>query len=227
MDESLYINEQVFTPEKMIDLMRQIDRWTTRPSRVFPGYLELVKTRKVEDPVTVHISPDDGKVRKFAGRSLYNPKIQKELEVWNIALSVFGIDEEISTGTVRQLKPDPSRGWEEVKYIEMPYMGLPLSYFEHLFPGSIPLQARDEFTEKMMTMVKEHGILHPDLNYENVLVRVAGRQIKLLPIDWESADKRKKGISNNMDYYLSVQKAKCEAIFAKYYPDDYRVRKND
>jgi hypothetical protein len=105
----------------MIDLLHQIDRWTTRPSEIFPEYLEIVKTRKVEDPITIHVNQEEGKVRKFAGRSLYNPKIQKEADVWDITLDVFGVDDEVSVGVVRQLKPDPSRGWEEVKYLEMPY----------------------------------------------------------------------------------------------------------
>jgi hypothetical protein len=221
MSEATHEMESLVAPERMVNLLHQIDRWTTRPSAVFPGYLEILKTRKTEDQITVHINPEEGKVRKFAGRSLYNPKIQKEAEVWNIALNVFNTDEKVSLGFVKQLKADPSRGWEKIAYIEMPYLGLPLSYFEELSPKSIPKQARDEFTQNMKRMVMEHGILHPDLNYENVLVRIQDGQIKLLPIDWESADKRKAGIGKKTDYYISVQIAKCDAIFAKFYPNEY------
>ncbi len=214
--------DSLLTPETMIQLLQQVDSWKIRPSTIFEGYLEIVKTRKDKDSnITIHIDPENGNVRKFAGHSSSNPTIQKEADVWNIALDVFKVNRSIVLGTVRQLKPDPSRGWEQVNFIEMPYMGLPLSYFEKVVPGSIPRRAREEFTNHMLQIVEEKGIIHPDLNLENVLVRVENGILQLFPIDWESADKRRTGISNKLDYYLAVQRSKCQAIFAKYYPGDY------
>jgi len=222
MTEIAGVQEHLFSLETMVTLLRQVDKWNTRPSPFFPGYLEILKTRKDKDSnISTHINISTGLIRKFAGTSAANPTIQKEANLWETALEVFDIDKTAIVGTVRQLKSDPSRGWEEVKYLEMPYMGLPLSYFEKLSPGILPKESRDEFTNKMKIMVEKHGIIHPDLNLENVLVRVYGGEIKLFPIDWESADKRKSGIERKLDYYLSVQAKKCNAIFAKYYPSDY------
>lgn len=209
-------------PESMLSGLHLVDSWESQPSQVFPGFLEIVKTRKDKDSnITIHINPESGSVRKFAGRSSSNPTIEKEAEMWNVALELFGVNEQITVGTIRQLKPDPSRGWEEVKFIEMPYMGIPLSYFEQVNPGIIPIETRRAFTNTMLDLVQNHGIIHTDLNYENVLVRIADGKVQLFPIDWESADKRKTGIEKKLNYYQEVQRKKCHSIFSKYYPEDY------
>ena len=42
-----------------------IDGWFTKDSPVFEGFVELVKTRREDDSVSIHIDPVSGRVRNL------------------------------------------------------------------------------------------------------------------------------------------------------------------
>ena len=107
----------------------RLDGWETRSSKIFKGFVEIVKDRKDGDPLSIHVNLDTGRVRKCAGNSLFNSRVEKEIGMWRKALDLFGVEENVEKGSVRELKEDPSRGYEVVEFLDMPYMGLPLNHY--------------------------------------------------------------------------------------------------
>lgn len=199
--------------ERLVYQPSTIDGWETRSSEVFNGFLEIVKTRKDDDPISIHIDPTSGRVRKFAGTALFNPRIEKEERLWQQALEVFGINEEVQSGSMRRLKTDPSKGYEEVKYLDMPYMGIPIKSYRAVSPGEVSGEAKELFTQRMVRLVKEKHVFFPDMNEGNVLVRLVDGQEVLFPIDWESAQTNR--VAQNTDYYIAETQKRCAKLFAK------------
>jgi hypothetical protein len=190
-----------------------IDGWNTRASDVFPNFIEIVKTRKDGDPISIHVDPVKGRVRKFAGETLFNPRIEKEERLWHSALTLFEVHETVEVGVIRRLKSDPSKGYEEVKYIDMPYMGLPINHYRNISSSEIPSEAREQFTQRMITLVERDGVFFPDMNEGNVLVRVVNGQEVLFPIDWESAQTNR--VAKNVAYYIEETRKRCSKLFGK------------
>lgn len=197
--------------EKIDEQLYNFDGWNTRPSQVFGGYLEIVKTRKDGDPLSIHINLESGRVRKFAGESLFNPRIDKELRMWLAAKDIFDIKDDLSRGSVTRLKKDPSKGYEEIAYLEMPYMGVPIDYYERVTSRKVGHKAIERFREKMKRLVEVHGIFFPDMNPGNVLVRVVDGEEVLCPIDWESAQTNR--VRSNTEYYASETLKRCNHLF--------------
>lgn len=190
----------------------RVDGWDVRESVIFPGFWEIVKSRKHEDPLTIHINPVTGRVRKYAGEPLYNPRIDKEVKLWGVAMELFEVDAEVVVGSVRRLKDNPSKGYEEVKFIDMPYMGIPFRHYQRL-NRDIPHDAIEKFRNRMVTLVEKNGVFFPDMNEGNVLIRVVDGQEILFPIDWESAQTNR--VSSNIEYYVNETIKRCSKLFGE------------
>ena len=128
-------------------------------------------------------------------------------------MPLFGVKEKIFIDGVTRLKDDPSRGYETLQYLDMPYMGLPLKHYLAVVPKSLSSEAIEIFTERMIRLVREEGIFFPDMNDGNVLVRIVNGHEALFPIDWESAQTRR--VHKNPEYYVQETMKRCLKLFEK------------
>lgn len=203
--------------ELFVALLTKVDGWETVPSRSFQGGVELIKERKADVPISLHYMPQEGRFRKLADESLYSPKVEREHRFWQTAMEHFEVQDTVNLGTIKKLKSDPSRGYQSLSYLDMPYMGLPLHYYESIFPGTLSEEARDEFLQKMQSLVTERRIFNPDMNSGNILVHVQDGTPTLFPIDWESANP--KVPQNKLEYYSQEQHKRCAETLNTFYPD--------
>jgi hypothetical protein len=202
--------------ELFVSLLTTVDGWETTPSRSFQGGVELIKPRKADVPISLHYMPEEGRFRKLADEGLYSPKVDREHRFWEIAMDHFNVNDTVSLGTIKKLKADPSRGYQALSYLDMPYMGLPLHYYESILPGTIPEESYKNFLDRMQTLVTDRRIFNPDMNSGNILVHVRNGTPTLFPIDWESANP--KVPENKVEYYSEEQRKRCIETIQPFYP---------
>lgn len=97
----------------------------------------------------------------------------------------------------------------------MPNMGMPLIYFEQLFPRIIPEGKIQEFVGRTRELITTHRLCHKDPNPGNILVRYESG-IRLFPIDWETS--RTLGKNTNPLKYDKILFHSLSGTFRTYYP---------
>jgi len=204
------IDEFLFSPEGLLSIFIGLDGWQVELSDRFPHGLKVIKPRRNGTAMSVHLV--DGKFAKIAENPELNPTIEKEALCWNTVLKEFEIDESVSVNTIRVPKPKNERSFYPLKYITMPYMGIPIRFLNQIVPGIVDKPAQDEFVEKMTNLLKK-GFYHTDLNPANILGRVENGKIALYPIDFELA---KMNVSpEHRDDHLVHLINKCNKSFSQ------------
>ncbi len=189
-------------PSERLNYFRNIGIWKLSAGNLlvpelqetFPNARRILKTRNIsaktgqEIPLSVHFDLA-GIFIKIADDPSANGRIEKEFRCWQIALEVFEEADKVELRYIRHRNPNNRKPYQNLAYLVMPDMGLPLNYLEQISPGFIPQDAIHRFIDKMVELV-ESGLEHHDLNPGNIVVRMLpDGSIRLFPIDWESGNK--------------------------------------
>lgn len=178
------------SPESLLSWIESLDGWELRESGLikppqFPYQaVEIIKTRPPQLPASIHFSLEDRAVYKIPNDLKLMSRLEKEERGWRKATQVFGISK---TAEMVELPQIRTKKGKPLQALKMPYVGAPIAFWEKVAGVRIPRKPLEEFVHGMVQLAREHGFGHYDLNPRNILVSVVNGEIRLLPIDWESA----------------------------------------